>query len=728
MNELLIEVGPGVLLGVTVLLFAGVLGGVRSKQPIDRQRSAEVAVFASLLWVALAFVPLPRFLQSEPAPAILETTILSESQPQSESPRIAAPVLPEDELAHDAVRTDRVERTSIPPIERDVVPASDEAAARSSSVADRPREVTFVAPTRDEPIDWSAVLVALLCAGGILSALWIVAGAWQLRRILRRARPASARVLAQLPVMNDRMRFRVLVADRPCRPFCCGLWRPTIVIPASLCDDVALADVLRHEAAHLRQRDPWSHLLFAIALPLLFFHPLFWWARQRARMAAEVIADDQATRSSSKTDYARHLIDLAERDSARVPVAAIPVFRRPSDFTRRIEMLLKRNDPLSAHSSRSSRAFRWGTTAVMVGVLTGSFGVVASANAQDAQDAPRVRQGDLTRERDALRNQVNMLKQQIAQLRRQIGDTAPDSRVVRVREGDTLIRILKKSGLPTNRRTLAQVRLLNPEMNPERLNVGQGIRLPPGRVSSQISVRDEVEPAPAARRGQGGLSIANAPVPHGGVARLSPPDESSLAPGQSSRLSAPTAPRLSPPVGGQRSPPEVGQLSAPSTAARPPIASGTPAPSPFAPPAIASGVPAPEPFAPVATQSARASSLDLVDRIIEAEGRLEMTEAKLHTVPAQEHAVIAAEMRMYERKLSVLHRVGGGEIDRLRRALEIARADLDRSQKLAKSGYVPQQDVRKAHAAMAELETSIDVLKSVVRSKKQSVRRRGGGK
>ena len=65
---------------------------------------------------------------------------------------------------------------------------------------------------------------------------------------------------------------------------------------------------------------PAGNLLFELAFPLLFFHPLYWWLRAEVRMAAELVADDWAAGQTGKEVYVAELVALARGSE---PAAAV---------------------------------------------------------------------------------------------------------------------------------------------------------------------------------------------------------------------------------------------------------------------------------------------------------------------------------------------------------------------------------------------------------------------
>jgi hypothetical protein len=130
--------------------------------------------------------------------------------------------------------------------------------------------------------------LATLYLGGaaILLGRWVL-GYVALLRLLRHAEPAPARVLQLLNAMAGERPPRLVVSRRLRMPLSCGLLRPTVVLPALLCrsaDAATLRWILAHELTHLRRRDAWTALLFAVGQSFYYFVPWFWSLRRQVRL------------------------------------------------------------------------------------------------------------------------------------------------------------------------------------------------------------------------------------------------------------------------------------------------------------------------------------------------------------------------------------------------------------------------------------------------------------
>ena len=212
---------------------------------------------------------------------------------------------------------------------------------------------------------WALVVVAIGASLGYAAML--------VKRIVNRARPLdSDDWLTPLWEVSDRLELeeppRLLRSEDAKMPFACGVFNPTIVLPAE-CDDWSLdrrRAVLLHELAHVRRHDLIGHTLGRLACALYWFHPLVWTAAKQLRSESERACDDLAlTCGARATDYAEHLLDIVTsvRGDA-TPSVALAMARR-KEFEGRMLAIL---DPELRHSSPSRKQST---------VLIGSLAMIA---------------------------------------------------------------------------------------------------------------------------------------------------------------------------------------------------------------------------------------------------------------------------------------------------------------------------------------------------------------
>ncbi len=196
-----------------------------------------------------------------------------------------------------------------------------------------------VAPT----FTWDAATILKLVVGvwaavAVLLLGWLAWGAWQVRRIVRRAEELSDPSW-QTPLYEiaDRLGLdeapRLVQSDDVKMPFAAGLKRSTIVLPSSSMEWNAerRSAVLIHELAHVKRRDLVGHTLGRIACALYWFHPMVWSAARHLRAESERACDDLAlTFGTRPSEYAEHLLDIVTcvRDHATPSVALAMAHRK----------------------------------------------------------------------------------------------------------------------------------------------------------------------------------------------------------------------------------------------------------------------------------------------------------------------------------------------------------------------------------------------------------------
>lgn len=456
----LAEYGPSAAVGVTVVLAGGLLLARSHRAAEARRRLGIWTAIGALAYLLLALPPLPRLLPEPAASADARvaspaagdgSTAPAAEQANTGPPPLARTIIAGPELdvteldvtkrngsespMRDAeARGEATRNRALPaaptrnPLPVAVLPftpvlAANERLTRLLARADE-LDVEVAAPTAPTPNpsapQWARALTITAFVAVILLLGHYAIGAWRLRRILRRCRPAAAAVAANVQLPSG---TRVLVARDAVRPFCTGWLRPVVVLSPELgARPESCAAVLRHEAAHLFGRDPLVQLLFAVlALPLAL-HPLFWWLRATVRFDSERVADERAARSGpSRTDYVRDLLDLVDVTAAPPArgAATMAVFHRRSTFYRRIQMLLS-TDTVSTPVSRPRRALQAVSLGALVATAALTFGVPVAA--QDPGTAAR--KARLEAERAALRAEIHALRAELEAMREQMDRNA----------------------------------------------------------------------------------------------------------------------------------------------------------------------------------------------------------------------------------------------------------------------------------------------------------------
>ncbi len=233
---------------------------------------------------------------------------------------------------------------------------------------------------------WAVVLLAIAASLGYATLM--------VKRIVNRSRPLDSEDwLAPLWEVSDRLALdeppRLLRSEDAKMPFACGVFNPTIVLPAE-CDSWSLdrrRAVLLHELAHVRRHDLIGHTLGRLACAVYWFHPLVWTAAKQLRSESERACDDLALACGARaTDYAEHLLDIVtsvRRDAT--PSIALAMARR-KEFEGRMLAIL---DPELRHSSPSRRQ-----SVALIGSLA-LISIVVGAAAPSPREAVRSAQNSV---------------------------------------------------------------------------------------------------------------------------------------------------------------------------------------------------------------------------------------------------------------------------------------------------------------------------------------------
>lgn len=368
------------LIAATLLLAAALVVRAMLRQPAARVAAAwSTCVGILLLAVLLAWRERPRLSFADWAGRRT----------------VAEAALPEATRA--PLHFDR-STAAAPPVVADAAAAAIEepaaieesaAAARSAEIVAGPRRDRLEQPRGVVPWPelWSSAWLA--SAGAMLA--WIGLGAYRARRLLATANRVPAWVQGELA--------RIVGASRP--P---GLWAsprvstavalgaaaPQIVLPAGLekSQAASVRAALAHEWAHIRHGDLWLLALERLLLPLLAWHPLFWWLRRSVRLDQELLADAAAA-GNDPAEYAEALLAWAkDAKQSRHGLAALALWEHPSTLSRRVAMLLDPRRPIAGRISRWQWAAAIGAILPVIVALSALSLAPVEAREPAAADEP----------------------------------------------------------------------------------------------------------------------------------------------------------------------------------------------------------------------------------------------------------------------------------------------------------------------------------------------------
>ena len=150
--------------------------------------------------------------------------------------------------------------------------------------------------------------------------------------------------------------------ERSSVPVACGIWRPSILLPADAANwssDRRLV-VLLHEIAHVRRRDCVVQAMAELMRAIHWLNPLAHVALMRLRAEQERACDDLVLAAGTDAPlYADHLVDIARSFRApSAPALATLAMARPSQLEGRLMAIL------DAGCNRSPLARRTSSCAV----------------------------------------------------------------------------------------------------------------------------------------------------------------------------------------------------------------------------------------------------------------------------------------------------------------------------------------------------------------------------
>lgn len=206
------------------------------------------------------------------------------------------------------------------------------------------------------PLSWSsavltagkAVLIGYVGAVAVLMAinLWRQIRLWMLLR--QGWTPSEAIVLLFEQICREFgvTRCEILVLPGLSSPATAGWLHPRVLLPV-LCDHLGpnerLADVLRHEVAHVASRDYFWASLSDLICRILFFHPALWRAKKLARLQGELACDMAVVEAQPdrRADYADSLAYFVRlRMMQEQAAVGIDFAAAPSSLGTRIRFIL----------------------------------------------------------------------------------------------------------------------------------------------------------------------------------------------------------------------------------------------------------------------------------------------------------------------------------------------------------------------------------------------------
>ncbi|MFC1793694.1 M56 family metallopeptidase [Planctomycetota bacterium] len=245
--------------------------------------------------------------------------------------------------------------------------------------------ITSTAPTVSTlpPITWRAIVFLLWLAGVSVISILVIRRISFVRRVITQSAAAKDQLLDVLNQcrreLDVRQDIQLRLSTGMPSPAVCGLFRPTILMPAALPDKLSpdkLRAVLIHELAHIKRGDLWINSAQTFLQIIYFYNPLVWLANAVVRRTREQAVDEMVlvVLGAGAKDYSNTLIDIAEMAFFRTSLSLrlIGVVESKKALRRRIRHMLNRPIPANA---------KLGILGLIAVVVTGAV-LLPMANAQ----------------------------------------------------------------------------------------------------------------------------------------------------------------------------------------------------------------------------------------------------------------------------------------------------------------------------------------------------------
>ncbi|MGH8048913.1 MAG: M56 family metallopeptidase [Chthoniobacterales bacterium] len=239
---------------------------------------------------------------------------------------------------------------------------------------------------------WPETAVLTWGLGAVVLLGYRLLGGFELRRLMRRSKPARERIaaIAARVAADFSVRADAYVSGECHVPMTWGTLRPVVMLPtvAEGWSDARLEAALRHECAHIARGDFLSRGVAQVVCAIYWPNPLAWLAARRWRVVQEMACDDVVLRNGAPAvDYAGQLVEVA-RHFIRPAI----VQRHTLAMAQRSTLEARVKAVLDLRSDRSAAGWRtWAASLALLPVaLAASALAQAGAEKRAAAPSPKV--------------------------------------------------------------------------------------------------------------------------------------------------------------------------------------------------------------------------------------------------------------------------------------------------------------------------------------------------
>jgi len=223
----------------------------------------------------------------------------------------------------------------------------------------KPVQQTKDMPPTTTVITWQAVVFLSWLVGLLVLSVLLFQRFLFVKSLLAQSDKANDRLDETLQQccrqVGIRKNIELRLSKNMLSPAACGLFKPVILMPASLLENLSkekLRAVLIHELAHIKRGDLWVNFLQTLLQIVYFYNPLLWFANAVVRGIREKAVDEMVlTKLGDEADsYSNTLIDIAEIAFSRphFSLRLVGVVESQKALTGRIKHIISRPFPKSA--------------------------------------------------------------------------------------------------------------------------------------------------------------------------------------------------------------------------------------------------------------------------------------------------------------------------------------------------------------------------------------------
>jgi len=215
---------------------------------------------------------------------------------------------------------------------------------------------TVPLPPPQPQLTWPAFLLLgwATVAFGLL--VWLVLRARFVARMSARAQDVPDSLVELLEVCRRQLKIkrqvRLKLSSEANGPAVCGLWRPTILIPAPLANKLSalrMRAVLLHELSHIKRGDLWVNYAQTLLQIFYWYNPLLWLASAVIRCVREQAVDEMVmVEMGQQADvYPTTLLEVAKLTLSRsvLSLGLVGIMESKGALKDRIQTLLSRPIP-----------------------------------------------------------------------------------------------------------------------------------------------------------------------------------------------------------------------------------------------------------------------------------------------------------------------------------------------------------------------------------------------